>query len=107
MKNKGFKFIVLILVSGVFAASGYIISGKIKKLETEVGQLHQLSQEKDATLKTLIDQTQAEQKALVNTKNELDKTNKELDNTKRELDSIKKELHIANKELHIAERPSK
>lgn len=111
MKNKRFKFIALILVIGVFAASGYIISGKIKQLESEISQLHHLNQQKDATLKILTDQTQVGQKELSdtkneldNTKNELEKTNNELNNTQRELDNIKKELQIANKELHIANK---
>jgi peptidoglycan hydrolase CwlO-like protein len=92
MKYKQITFALLGLALAAFLMTGCVNSGKMKQLESENARLNQLILQKDASLKTLTEQTQAKQR-------ELEAIKKELDSTKKELDSVKKELDGVNKKL--------
>jgi peptidoglycan hydrolase CwlO-like protein len=99
MKNKKTKFILLSLAVVVFLAGGCVNSGKTQQLKDEVTRLNKIIQQKDAKVRTLIDQAQSNQKNVDVITKELDSTKKELDGAKKELDTTKKELDSVNKKL--------
>lgn len=101
MRSKGIMFMVLGLVVGAFLFSG-CEAGKVKQLQSEVTQLNQIIQQKDAQIKTLIDRVQSKEKELVGVKEELDNTKKELDSIKKVLDSIRKELDAVNQKVSVS-----
>ena len=100
MKSKGVTLMVLGLAAGAFLFCG-CDAGKVKQLQSEVTDMNQVIQQKDAKIKTLIDQAQSKEKELSGINNELDSAKKELDSIKRELDSTRKELDAANKKVSV------
>jgi chromosome segregation ATPase len=104
MENLKPKFIISILIIAFFAAGAYLISGRLKRMESEIARLNQSGEQKDVRLKILTDQALAGQKELEIIKQELDGIKEGLENAKRALDSVNKELSIANNELQIANK---
>ena len=98
MKSKRVTLMVLGLAAGAFLFCG-CDAGKVKQLQSEVTDMNQTIRQKDAKIKTLIDQAQSKEKELSGINNELDSAKKELDSIKRELDSTRKELDAVNKKV--------
>lgn len=86
MKNKGFVFIVLGLIMGAFLSYGCEM-GKVKQLQSEVTQLNQVIQQKDANIKTLNDQAALKEK-------ELSDIRRELETVKSELEALKQKVNV-------------
>lgn len=93
MTYRQVTFVILGLALVTFLTSGCADSGKMKKLESENARLNQLILQKDASLKTLMEQAQAKQIELETVKKELDIAKSGLGSVKKELDGVDKKLN--------------